>query len=317
MKRGETVSTIARRFGISKGAIEQANNLGRRNRLSVGKQLVIPVPRDNGEDQPPAIAVVQREFPQSQTIDRRELGRERIAKALSRHRGPRAVADAYDRPVVPRNREKLVYRIKKGDTIGELAEFFGVRATDIRNWNDVSYRENIIAGTHLTIWVKKGNLKRFEGINDMSTQDRQSLAQRAKPFPTPEEAQDGAARYIVKRGDTLGKLAQLHRVTVRQMKVWNRLRSNKIVPGQELFIHTEDAALKQDDPHIATPLVKQQTGSGQSLVYVVKKGDTLWDIARTYDVTIEQLKSWNKLSGKKIRVGQELVIFKDRLAARS
>ena len=317
VKRGETVASIARRFGISRGAIEQANNLRRRSRLSIGKQLVIPVPRTNGEEQPPAIAVVQREFPQAQSIDRRELGRERIAKALSRHRGPKASADSYDMPVVPKNREKLVYKIRKGDTLGELAELFGVRATDLRNWNDISYRENIIAGANLTVWVKKGDLKRFQDINDMSTQERQGLTQRTKPTPSPDDTQEGTARYIVKKGDTLGKLAQQHGVSVRQLKVWNRLHSNKIVPGQELFIHTEEAAAKQGDLHIVRPNTMHQSGNGQSFVYVVKKGDTLWDIARTYDVSIEQIKSWNKLPGKKIRVGQELVIYKDRLAVRS
>lgn len=317
VRRGETVSSIARRFGISKGAIEQANNLGRRTRLSVGKQLVIPVPRDNGEAQPPAITVIQREFPQGQTVDRRELGREKIAKALARHHGPRASADLYDQPAVPRNREKLVYKIRKGDTIGQLAELFGVRATDIRNWNDISYRENIIAGANLILWVKKGDLKRFERINDMVPEDRQMLAQRPSPQPADDAMQESAARYIVKKGDTLGKLAHEHHVSVKQLKIWNKLRSNKIFPGQELFIHTEAADVKVNSRQLAGPTVEQRTGNGQSFVYIVKKGDTLWDIARTYDVTIEQLKSWNKIARGKIRVGQELVIYRDRLAVRS
>ncbi len=319
VKRGETIVSIAHRFGISRGAIEQANNLTRRNRLSVGKQLVIPVPRDNGEAQPPAIAVVQREFPQAQTIDHRELGRERIARALARHRGPRASADSYDQPAIPRGREKLVYRIRKGDTIGQLAELFGVRATDIRNWNDISYRENIIAGAKLTVWVKKGDLKRFEGINDMSPEERQLVVQRPpSPRPADDAAQEGTARYVVKKGDTLGKLAKLHGVSVKQLKTWNKLRSNKIVPGQELFIHTDAAQVRLDDKKSLNSGTDQQPANGQSVVYVVKRGDTLWDIARSYDVTIEQLRIWNKLAGKKkIRVGQELLIYRDRLAVRS
>jgi membrane-bound lytic murein transglycosylase D len=58
-------------------------------------------------------------------------------------------------------------------------------------------------------------------------------------------------------------------------------------------------------------------GKTSAIVYVVKKGDTLWDIARAHNVSETQLRSWNKLAGKKLRIGQELLIYKDPLASRS
>jgi membrane-bound lytic murein transglycosylase D len=314
VRKGETIASVAKRYGISKGIIQQANNISNKKRLSVGKQLVIPVPRDNGEPQPPALASVQREVPQANSVERREAGRERIAKALARYSGPKPNGGIEAEPAIPKNREKFIYKIKKGDTIGQIAEWFGVRAADIRNWNDVSYRENIIAGGTLTVWLKKGEAKRFERINDMSLEEKQRLIKRASvAAQTDEASQEGTTKYVVKQGDTLDKIAKERGVSVKQLKTWNKLRSTTIVPGQELLIHTDAAQLN------LTPKKKTEASNGDdhATIYVVKKGDTLWDIARAHGVTEAQLRTWNKLTSKRIRIGQELLIYKDPFASRS
>ena len=308
IKKGETLVSLANRYGISRGIIQQANNLNARKRLPVGKQLVIPVPRGDGEPQPPAVAVVEHEPQPGETVDRRQLGRDRIARALAVRRGTRSTADNDAGPTVPRNKEKFIYKIKKGDTIGEIAEWFGVRAADIRNWNDISYHENIIAGTNLKLWLKKGEKGRFDRINDMSQQEKAALFAGGATPSTDESAQEGTARYVVKRGDSLEKIAKKYGISVYQLKTWNRLRTTTIGIGQELLIHTDASQLaiapkngRRTDDHVS--------GNDHAIVYVVKKGDTLWDIARAHNVTAVQLRTWNKLTGKKIRVGQELLIY--------
>ncbi len=60
-----------------------------------------------------------------------------------------------------------------------------------------------------------------------------------------------------------------------------------------------------------SPLVASRTtGGGKAVVYVVKRGDTLWDIAKAFEVTATDLKEWNDLGRNKIFAGQELVIRK-------
>jgi membrane-bound lytic murein transglycosylase D len=314
VRKGETLASVANRYGISRGVLQQANNIASKKRLSIGKQLVIPVQRSSGEPQPPSGNLMRREAPQGNSIDRREVGRERIARALARYSGPKPNGGMDDQPAIPKNREKFIYKIKKGDTIGQIAEWFGVRATHIRNWNDISYRENIIAGANLTVWLKKGESKRFERINDMSFEEKQ---QKIKGSPaitqTDNSAPEGTTKYAVKKDDTLGKIAKDHGVSVKQLKTWNKLRSTTIVLGQELFIHTDATQLNLT----STNKNGQPSDKVRAMVYTVKKGDTLWDIARAHNVTEAQLRTWNKLTSKKIQVGQELVIYKDPLASRS
>jgi membrane-bound lytic murein transglycosylase D len=315
IKKGETLSSIAKRYGISRTIIQQANNVTNKKRLSIGKQLVVPVPRENGEPQPPAIAGVQRGMPQGQTVDRRELGRGRMAKALARHREPQSMSDANDEPSIPKNREKFLYKIKKGDTIGQIAEWFGVRAADIRNWNDISYRMKIIAGSNLKLWLPKGESKRFERMNDLSTEEKHQLVNRAQATKQVDESgQEGTEKYIVKQGDALDKIARGYGVTVKQLKTWNKLRSNTILPGQELSIHTDAAQLSLVQKK--SPGKQSPDGKLSTIVYVVKSGDTLWDIARAHNVTETQLRIWNKLTGSTLRIGQELLIYKDPFASR-
>jgi membrane-bound lytic murein transglycosylase D len=53
---------------------------------------------------------------------------------------------------------------------------------------------------------------------------------------------------------------------------------------------------------------KQNTNSNQTIIYKVKKGDLLANIADKFDVTVKELKRWNKLRNSKIATGQKLKI---------
>lgn len=55
----------------------------------------------------------------------------------------------------PRGYSKRIYKVKKGDTLGQIAENFGTRASKIRRWNNMKYGSSLIhAGQKLVIWVK-------------------------------------------------------------------------------------------------------------------------------------------------------------------
>ena len=55
----------------------------------------------------------------------------------------------------PRGYSKRIYKVKRGDTLGQIAENFGTRASKIRRWNNMKYGSSLIhAGQKLVIWVK-------------------------------------------------------------------------------------------------------------------------------------------------------------------
>ena len=98
--------------------------------------------------------------------------------------------------------------------------------------------------------------------------------------------------YIVKRGDTLYKIANQFNITVNELKQLNNLTSDILQVGQVLKIKENENI----EPSIPT-----QT-------YIVKKGDTLYSIATRNNITVDQLKQLNNLSSNNLYIGQELQI---------
>ena len=79
------------------------------------------------------------------------------------------------------------------------------------------------------------------------------------------------------------------------------------------FIAQQDSiAHHKADEYMSASVMKsiENSGSGRTIVYKVKQGDNLSVIAARHNVTVAQLRKWNKLSGTVIRPGQKLLIFK-------
>lgn len=79
------------------------------------------------------------------------------------------------------------------------------------------------------------------------------------------------------------------------------------------FIAQQDSiAHHKADQYMSTSVMKsiENSGTGRTIVYKVKQGDNLSVIAARHNVTVAQLRKWNKLSGTVIRPGQKLLIFK-------
>jgi LysM repeat protein len=95
--------------------------------------------------------------------------------------------------------------------------------------------------------------------------------------------------YTVKKGDSLYKIARLYDVSVEDIKTLNKLSSNILAIGQILRI--PDIVEKND-----------------TSVYYVKKGDTLYGIAKSYSVSVDDIKKLNNLNSNSLSIGQELLI---------
>lgn len=97
--------------------------------------------------------------------------------------------------------------------------------------------------------------------------------------------------YTVKKGDTLSIIARKHDITINALKALNGLKSNNIHVRQKLAV---------SKPEKVTRI--------ESSYYVVKKGDSLSQIAENNHITVQNLKSLNQLQGNEIRLGQKLRI---------
>lgn len=123
------------------------------------------------------------------------------------------------------NREKVTYRVKRGDFLGRIAQQHNVRVSDVQHWNRIS-GNTIHVGQTLTIYVTP---KQKASINTQ-------LAKADTPTSKPVEI-NGSKVYYVQPGDTLWEISKKHSgVSVDQIKKLNNLTSNNIKAGQKLVI---------------------------------------------------------------------------------
>ncbi|PAQ13008.1 peptidoglycan endopeptidase, partial [Bacillaceae bacterium SAOS 7] len=108
--------------------------------------------------------------------------------------------------------------------------------------------------------------------------------------------------YTVQSGDSLSKIAALHKMSVAQLMQLNGLQSHIIYVGQKLKVSGTPPQPKPEPP---TSKPKPPTSSG---TYVVKNGDSLSLIAILFNMSVQQLKQLNGLTSDFIYVGQTLKV---------
>jgi len=121
--------------------------------------------------------------------------------------------------------------------------------------------------------------------------------------------------YVVRRGDTLGSIARKFGVSVASIKRWNHIRSSRIRPGQRLVVmghrgRSQPPAVTTHKSRRAAPEKEEILAGSEDeaawTTYTVKRGDTLYAIAKLYNTTIDQLRRINGLRSGRIYPGQRL-----------
>lgn len=100
--------------------------------------------------------------------------------------------------------------------------------------------------------------------------------------------------YVVQKGDSLWSISSKLGVSVSDIKKINNLSSNNLSIGQVLIIPSK----KSDD----------EESNADENIYVVKKGDSLWLIAKNYNTSVDEIKRLNNLSSNTLSIGQKLKI---------
>ncbi len=134
---------------------------------------------------------------------------------------------------------------------------------------------------------------------------QEEIKNKEKPLPKYVEQPD-RIRYRVKSGDYLGRIAERYGVGVRQIKKWNGLKSNNLKIGQRLTIYPRKPIASSKKASVA-----KTTTKGNSKIYTVKNGDSLWSISQKFPgVSVQNIKKWNDISTNKLKPGMKLRVSK-------
>lgn len=224
VRRGDALGRIASKHGVSLKELMNANNL-RNTTIHPGQTLVIPVP---AYDAPIEINVTSAKPSRVQYGNRaiRPIVVEDTATRLARNEAPAAPTrstqsastpvrqvSSEDRqePKAAETQTRVVYTVRRGDSLTKIGEKYGVSVAQLRAWNNLR-SSTIQVGQRLYLYENGSR----------------------------QVADNKPAEHRVRRGDTLGKIASTYGVSVSQLKSWNNLKSSTIVPGQRLALNGSD-----------------------------------------------------------------------------
>ncbi len=135
-----------------------------------------------------------------------------------------------------------------------------------------------------------------------------------KPASTKEEvvkstnaSNPKATIHVVKAKETLFSISRIYGVTVDEIKQWNNLETNSIDIGQELKVSAVVRPAVQPDVQV---VVQPTVETGANKLHTVVQSETLYAISRKYEVSVAEIKAWNKLTSNEISIGQQLVVGK-------
>lgn len=138
----------------------------------------------------------------------------------------------------------------------------------------------------------------------------------AAPVNTAQAAKTSAAKgnapiYEVKSGDSLDRIAKKTGTTVAELQRLNQLSSSALKPGQKLRLPAGKpgkASAKQPTKAARNKATADKTATASTPSHQVKKGESLYRIARRHKLKVTDLQAWNHLSGTGLKPGQTLLL---------
>lgn len=199
---------------------------------------------------------------------------------------------------------RVVYRVRRGDTVPSIA----------RRWNITP--KSIVSANRL----RSGTLRRGQRLILTVPNRTRAPIQQASAEKTDAKPAAKNRIYAVAPGETLFSISQKTGVSVSVLKSTNRLRGNAIHDGQRLRIPAAgDAGAAAAAAAAEESAASRQSAAGAdeqsgSASYTVRRGDTLYAVARRFGVSAAQLKSANGLKSNRVHAGQRLSIPAGRSA---
>jgi membrane-bound lytic murein transglycosylase D len=304
VKRGETLSGIASKYGISVKQLARFNKMSTRKRIHPKSKLKIPVSKYSTDDFVLNTDIAEAVEESNGVAPYKMIVNENTDedKFLKLYQSKMNDSTTI---IIPEGKEQIEYRVKSGDNLIDLGELFKVRVSDIRNWNNLPYTTTIHVGQILDFYVPIEKLEEFARINKMSKREKLQKLYSSNGQQWIE--------HRIRRGETLGSIAIKYGVRARDLRKWNGLRNSRIYKGKKLMIYTG-----RNSKAVAKYMDAPRTKKNSKLVhYKVKRGDSIGEIAERYSVTTSQIRKWNKLRSNRVFAGRTLKIYSNKRVRRT
>jgi len=183
------------------------------------------------------------------------------------------------------------HTVQAGETLFSISRDYDLTVSELRDWNNLD-SDNLQPGQTLRV--------------------------------SPPAGQNRIL-HVVEAGESLFGISRMYNVTIAEIQQWNSLQGTDIEIGSRLVIYEGSqnegnepvpsiSEVEQMDDSERSSLVQRiQGGASQNDIYVVRSGDNLTQIARRFDMSINEIKSLNNLQSDMLRVGQRLTVKKNQV----
>ncbi|HJV78171.1 MAG TPA: LysM peptidoglycan-binding domain-containing protein [Paludibacter sp.] len=243
VKKGETLSSIAKLYNTSVAELKKINNLSSR-KLHLGQELSL-----NPQAEPTKnVEVTKVETPQ----------------------------------------KSATHKVTSGESLFSISKLYNVSVADLKKINNLS----------------SGKLRLGQEIK-LNQQAETAKSVEVAKVETPQKG----TTHKVTSGESLYSISKMYNIPVDELKKINNIPTGKIRPGQELKLNQQAEPAKSVEVARAEP--KAEAPHKKAGVHKVTSGESLYSIAKKYNVSFEELKKINNITTGKLHLGQEIKLSQE------
>jgi membrane-bound lytic murein transglycosylase D len=204
--------------------------------------------------------------------------------------------------------------VKLGESLPSIAFKYKMSLSDLMKINNLT--DNRIDTKQILKIKEEEVVLVSEPKNSISSKTTKEIDKKTDLEETKFETKptiQSAPTHIVKDGESLYSIAKTYNLTIDELKKFNNINKKSIYPGQELKLTQEIAETasktsKTVETTKSEESINKIVTSKKVISHKVKSGESLYSIAKDYDVSIEDLKKLNDIETSKIQPGQKLKI---------
>ena len=194
------------------------------------------------------------------------------------------------------------YTVKSGDSVWGISNSFGISMLQLIEWNNIK-NNFIYPGQKLTI---KGGQTTGSSTNNSGNNTNSS----GNSNTSAGTGQTSGAKYTVKSGDSVWKIANDHGISMNQLIEWNNIKNNFVYPGQQLIVSNggSSSSTTTNTGNASSSSNNAGSTAASGTKYTVKSGDSVWSVSNKYGISMNQLIQWNNIKNNFIYPGQQLIV---------
>lgn len=342
VRRGETVASLAERFEVSPAQLRRWNELPKKRPLKPGRELLVFVPLPAAAaSRTPARAAVP--VPETVVLVAATaapvVNEEALARREQANANAREVARLQELMKQEKQQELRLVAIRQRQAMQQAAAEAQARAAArqlARETAKADAREAAKTEARAQTAAPPATVAESSAAKTRAAESKRDGTREAVAASVTSDTDEAPALkstegvYTVRRGDYLTKLARERGLSVAQLVAWNKLESETVVPGQKLVFQTPTADEADAAPAASkkprretvatrpeaarTTLASARTGHRAELdtaapqVHRVQQGDTLFNISRRFNVSVQVLRELNHLKTDEVKLGQKLLV---------